>query len=122
MEDVVTMYRPVGPAELELLQQADFRAWPPRLPIQPIFYPVENERYAREISERWNVADYGEGHVTRFHVRKEFANRYPIQQVGTSYHLEWWIPAEDVDELNANLVGPIELIGSYGTPSKATTE
>jgi len=30
-EDVTVMYRPVGPEELELLRQADFKRWPPRL-------------------------------------------------------------------------------------------
>jgi hypothetical protein len=42
MDETITMYRPVGPKELKLLD--GFRRWPPRLPEQPIFYPVTNER------------------------------------------------------------------------------
>jgi hypothetical protein len=37
-----TLYRPIGPAELELIAATGFRAFPPRLPDQPIFYPVTN--------------------------------------------------------------------------------
>ena len=49
------LYRPVGTAELELITESGFTRFPPRLPEQPIFYPVLNERYAREIAERWNA-------------------------------------------------------------------
>lgn len=116
MEDTITMYRPVGPKELELLQQALFRRWPPRLPEQPIFYPVTNEQYAIEIASRWNVKDDKVGYVTRFAVRRDFMDRYPIQQVGGSYHTEWWVPAEQLEALNDNIVGQIEVIGEYRKP------
>lgn len=36
----MTLYRPVGLAELELIAAAGWRAYPPRLAWQPIFYPV----------------------------------------------------------------------------------
>lgn len=116
MEHTITLYRPVGPKELVLLQASEFRRWPPRLPEQPIFYPVTNERYAIEIASRWNVKDDGVGYVTRFSVRTEFMNRYPVQTVGGSYHTEWWIPAEELEALNDNIVGTIEVIGEYRRP------
>jgi hypothetical protein len=108
------LFRPVGPEELELLKQSGFRRWPPRLPEQPIFYPVTNERYASEIAERWNVKDSKYGAVTRFHVQSEFMSKYPIQQVGASHHTEWWVPAEELEALNDNIVGIIEVIGEFG--------
>ncbi len=46
MTDTVTLYRPVGPEERELIRQSGFTAFPPRLPDQPIFYPVLTEDYA----------------------------------------------------------------------------
>src|SRR5687767_7487785 len=49
-DDVVTLWRPVGPKELELIRQSGMRAFPPRLPGQPIFYPVLSEEYARKIA------------------------------------------------------------------------
>ncbi len=41
------LYRPVGTKELELVIRSGNKAFPPRLPEQPIFYPVLNEEYAR---------------------------------------------------------------------------
>ena len=52
MQDVVVLYRPTGPKELALVAASEYRRWPPRLPEQPIFYPVTNEAYARQIAER----------------------------------------------------------------------
>ena len=71
-EETVILYRPVGNAELALLEENDFRRWPPRLPEQPIFYPVTNEKYAAEIAERWNAKDGEDGYVTKFRVKKGF--------------------------------------------------
>lgn len=105
----ITMYRPCGQGELDLVISSGYRTWPSRLPDQPIFYPVTNEQYAREVN-KWNVTQFGKGYVTRFEVNKAFADRYQIETVGASYHTEWWIPAEDLDELNNNLVGLIEVI------------
>lgn len=107
------MYRPTGPAELKLLKDANFRRWPPRLPEQPIFYPVTNEQYAIDIATQWNIKASGVGYVTRFSVKKSFVDNYKIQKVGGAHHTEWWIPAEKLEELNDNIVGEIEVIGEY---------
>lgn len=39
------LYRPVGIEELALVFDSGMRAFPPRLPEQPIFYPVTNFGY-----------------------------------------------------------------------------
>ena len=117
-DDTVTLYRPTGPAERALLEASGWTRWPPRLPEQPIFYPVTNEQYAREIAEKWNVAASGAGYVTRFRVRRAFMERYEIHTVGGSHHTEWWIPAEELDELNANIVGEIEVIATFTAPTQ----
>ena len=72
-----------------------------------------NEEYARQIAREWNVPASGSGYVTRFAVRKEFLARYREQQVGTSIHREVWIPAEELAEMNRNIVGLIEVIAEY---------
>jgi hypothetical protein len=113
LEETMTLYRPTGPKEMELVKDSGYKAWPPRLPEQPIFYPVTNEEYAKEITMKWNVKDSDVGYVTRFEVKKAFMDQYDIHQVGASYHIEWWIPAEDLDKLNDNIVGMIEVIGEY---------
>lgn len=112
-DGTTTLWRPVGPAELELLRATGMRAWPPRLPDQPIFYPVLNEAYARQIAAEWNIAASGAGYVTRFRLPTGFARRYPTCQAGGRDKLELWIPAADVDELNRRLVGPIELVEAW---------
>jgi len=112
-EPTVTLYRPVGPEELELVRQSTFRRWPPRLVGQPIFYPVTNEQYAAEIASQWNVRDSGYGAVTRFKVRASFMSKYEIQRVGGAHHTEWWVPAEELEDLNDNIVGEIEVIGEF---------
>ena len=113
MSETVVLYRPTGPEEIALVKKSGFAKWPPRLPEQPIFYPVTNEQYAVDIASDWNVSASGYGCVTRFHVRKAFMDRYEIQKVGGDHHTEWWIPAEDLDELNENIVGTIEVIQEF---------
>lgn len=114
VEALVTLFRPTGPKELALVAASGWKRWPPRLPEQPIFYPVTNEAYAREIAERWNVKECGLGFVTRFAVRKSFLDSYERQVVGAREHEEYWIPADDLEALNDAVVGRIEVTGAYG--------
>ena len=100
-DETVTLYRPVGPKGLELIERSGFSAFPPRLPEQPIFYPVLNQEYAEQIARDWNAKDPRTGRrgfVTRFRVRATFLERYSPRQVGTAIHQEYWIPAEDLAE------------------------
>jgi len=72
---VTTLYRPVGQSELDLIRASGFREFPPRLPEQPIFYPVLTEEYATQIARDWNTKDERSGfvgYVLRFDVRTEF--------------------------------------------------
>ena len=112
-KDTITLWRPVGPKELELIAQSGMRAFPPRLPDQPIFYPVLTEDYAVKIARDWNVPASGSGFVTRFKVRRDFIAKYEVQEAGGRSHLEYWIPAEELDAFNAAIVGPIEVVRSF---------
>jgi len=111
--ETIILYRPLGPKELALIVASGSREFPPRLPEQPIFYPVLNEEYARQIARDWNVQASGAGYVTRFAVRKEFLDRYPVQTAGASIHKELWIPADGLAEMNRNIVGLIEVIAEF---------
>ena len=117
--ETVTLWRPTGPKELALVEASGWREWPPRLPEQPIFYPVLNEEYATMIARDWNVKHSGSGYVTRFNVRRSFLDRYEVHQVGGRTILEYWIPAEDLAELNANIVGRIEATAEYHEETRA---
>ena len=109
----ITLYRPVGPKELELIRASDCRAFPPRLPEQPIFYPVPTEDYAVKIARDWNVKESGAGYVTRFKVCADYLARYAVQDAGGRRYQEYWIPAEDLSTFNSNIVGPIEIIAEF---------
>ena len=109
------MFRPVGQQELELIQKTGNKEFPPRLPEQPIFYPVLSEAYATQIARDWN-AKYNDpkcGYVTRFRVRRSFLDKYEPQTVGGVTHQEYWIPAEDLSEFNRNIEDCIEVTAEF---------
>ena len=113
MKELVTLWRPVGPVELQLIRESGMRSFPPRLPEQPIFYPVLSKEYAIKIARDWNVPASGSGYVTRFEILKSFIERYQVHEAGGQAHLEYWIPAEDVAALNAAIVGEIEVVAEF---------
>jgi hypothetical protein len=113
--NAIVLYRPVGAEELELIRQSGFKQFPPRLPGQPIFYPVLNEEYAIQIARDWNAgkSTSGAGYVTRFKVNATFLSSYEVQTVGSSLHKEYWIPAQELPRFNENIVGTIEVIAEF---------
>jgi hypothetical protein len=113
IDATTTLFRPTGSQELALIRESDYTAFPPRLFWQPIFYPVLNEDYATQIARDWNARDGNSGYVTRFRVKTDFLQRYEVHQVGSAIHLEYWIPAEDLEEFNRNIVGKIEVITEF---------
>jgi len=108
-----TLYRPVGPKELALIEQSGWKKFPPRLPEQPIFYPVMNEQYAIQIARDWNVPASGSGYVTKFKVLTEYVKKFVVQNVGGEIHNELWVPAEELEEFNKNIVGLIEVTQTF---------
>lgn len=115
MDETVILYRPVGAEELKLIERSGFKEFPPRLPEQPIFYPVTSEEYAVQIARDWNARLNSDrtGFVTKFHVARAFLNRYERHVVGSSVHEEYWIPSEKLSEFNASIVGQIEVIAEF---------
>ena len=111
--ETTTLYRPVGIEELDLIEQSGWTRFPPRLPGQPIFYPVLNEQYATQIARGWNAKDGGVGYVTRFELESDYCARFRIETVGGSVHQELWIPAEELDEFNRHIVGRIEVLAEF---------
>src|SRR5260221_9675216 len=106
----------LGKLNLSFVRASGFRSFPPRLPHQPIFYPVLSEQYAAQIARDWNQKDETSGfvgYVLRFKVRTEFLNRYEVHIVGSSDHREYWIPAEDLQKFNESIVGLIEVISEF---------
>ena len=111
---LVHLYRPVGPVELDLIRHGNFRRFPPRLPGQPIFYPVLQQAYAEKIAREWNVSADGAGFVTRFAMEAGYLTNFSVQIVGGRLHSEYWIPADLLEEFNDHIVGQIEVVGAFG--------
>jgi len=114
--ETTTLFRPVGQAELDLIEQSGWRRLPPRLPGRPIFHPVLNAEYAATIARAWNTKDAASGYagyVLRFEVDSEFAINYPVQRVGGAMCEELWVPAEDLDDFNDHIRGPIVVVSEY---------
>ena len=111
----MTLYRPVGTKELILIVKSNYRKFPPRLPEQPIFYPVLNEQYATEIASGWNVQynDDHKGYVLRFEVDDDYCGQFEVHQVGDEHHKELWIPAERLEEFNEHIIGRICIINEF---------
>ena len=113
-ENLTRLYRPVGQSELDLIQASG--RIPPRLPIQPIFYPVLTREYAEKIARDWNtkdVASQNVGYVTNFLVKTECLSRFEVQTVGGKAYQEYWIPADELDEFNENIVGGVDVLSEH---------
>lgn len=112
----MVLFRPVGENELKRIAESGFCCFPPRLPEQPIFYPVLNEKYASEIAGKWNTKDANsgfKGYVTRFEVDDTYISQFEVHCAGASYHQEYWIPAELLPEFNKHILGKIEVITKF---------
>lgn len=116
--ETTRLYRPVGLKEMELIADSGYKVFPPRLEWQPIFYPVTNQEYAEQIAFEWNTVDEFSGFIgiiTAFEVKTSFLEKYEIQNVGDKNHNELWIPSEDLNDFNSNIIGEIELVNVYFT-------
>lgn len=121
----ITLYRPVGLKEMELIAETDYAEFPPRLEWQPIFYPVTNQLYAEQIAKEWNISDEFSGYcgiVTAFDVDEEYLQQFEVQNVGDKNHNELWIPSERLNEFNQKINGKITIVnaffGNHYQPSK----
>ena len=115
----VTLYRPVGEAELELIARSGYKRFPPRLSGQPFFYPVCTRDSAEQIARDWNERQGARGYVTRFEVSAAFLAQYRVHAAGSSIHSEYWIPAEELPAFNDAIVGTIEVVSQVGAPQAA---
>jgi hypothetical protein len=114
--DTQRFYRPVGLYEALLILESEGRTFPPRLPEQPIFYPVLNFEYAEQIARNWNTRS-GEsgfaGFVTEFDIDRDYAQQFGEHVVGASVHRELWIPSEQLNDFNDHIRGRIDVTAAY---------
>jgi tetratricopeptide (TPR) repeat protein len=108
------LYRPVGLEELALIYDSGMKAFPARLPQQPIFYPVLDLEYARQTASGWNAKN-GQlaGYVTQFKVEDDYIDQFEEHTVGGSQHQELWIPTEEIEEFNRHITGHIKVVEAH---------
>jgi len=104
------LFRPVNDKELDLIIESGYTKFPPRLPEQPIFYPVLNKEYAIQITKDWNIPAYGIGYVVEFDIDDNYIKQFTTQNVGGITHNELWIPSEELEEFNSKIIGNIRII------------
>lgn len=112
----ITLFRPVGQKELDLIAASNYRKFPARLPDQPIFYPVLSRDYAEQIARDWNIKDERSGYVgyvLQFEVDAEYLRSFQVKTVGSSRHQEYWIPAETLEEFNQQIQGEIRIVAKF---------
>ncbi len=110
------LWRPVGRNELVKIQASGMRAFPPRLPEQPIFYPVLSFTYAEKIARDWNSTRENHGYVgyvVAFDVDDDHVAQFSIETAGGSDCKELWIPAAELDEFNRHILGDITVVAEY---------
>ena len=107
------LFRSTGVAELRLVRDLDWRAWPPRLPEQSIFCPVMTFAYAERIARDWSAVDDAWGFVTPSDVAGDMAARHPIQEAGGRAHSELWVLAKDLAAFDRAIVGRIDVVAAY---------
>ncbi len=90
------------------------KAFPARLPQQPIFYPVLQLEYARRIASGWNAkSGQSAGYVTQFKVEDQYIRQFETHPAGESQHQELWIPEEEIEEFNKHISGHIKLLEAH---------
>jgi hypothetical protein len=120
--ETVRLYRPVGQKELDLIAAREWKAFPPRLDWQPIFYPVLTEDYATAIARDWNTKDEANGcvgYVTSFEVDAVYIATHEVHDAGGRALQEYWILAEELEKFNAHIVGTIRVVSEWrGDPPR----
>ena len=101
------LYRPVGEIELQLIKDSGYKSFPPRLPEQPIFYPVLNCRYAEEIAEKWNTKDVKsgkKGYVLEFEIDDDYISKFDVIPLTILYSIVPNVRFETIFALNLSFL------------------
>lgn len=111
--ETVPLYRPALPTELAGLRDHGFSKWPVLPREQPLFFPVGDERLADAAAKTWTEEHGTTTYVTRFRVRSRLVNGGKSDQVRSVGEDEWPVAVQDVNALNQNIVGKIEVVREF---------
>ncbi|MFG1757852.1 PWWP domain-containing protein [Micromonospora echinofusca] len=111
-DGTTALWRPMGQQERNLVRETGWRRWPALPPDRTHFFPILSEDFAIRAARDWDL--FGSVRcVARFHVETGFLGRYSTRSFGGSAAPMLWVPAEELDEFNAHLVGPIEVTHEF---------
>ena len=75
---------------------------------------MTNDEYAVQIARDWNAGAGQTGFVTAFDIDATHLESYDRQVVGDGrVHIEYWIPAEDLDKFNSSINGTIKVLRAF---------
>lgn len=120
--DTVTLYRAIGPGQMQAILDRDCARFPARLPHQKFFFPLLTEAFASMIATDWNVPNSGVGYVVRFRVDAGYLEGKKAFRVGGPEHREYRISREEFPRFNAAIRGPIEVVGVFGEDTLGIAE
>lgn len=102
-EETIIFHRNITKEEYSLIKASNFERFPPCSEDYSVFHTMLNEKL--DFSNNFHEVSYG----IKYAVRKEFLEKYEKKQVGEYLHKDYCIPAEDLTELNQNLIEKIEI-------------
>ncbi len=115
------LWRPIGEQELGKIEASGMRAFPVTTRHEPIFFPVHSFEYADKIARSWNSVEEDYQFlkfIVMFSLTDKFLARYATQSACEGRYVEYWIPPEDLDEVNENIIGQIEVVAEYKKASR----
>lgn len=112
-DQLVTLYRAVGPGQMRCIEASGWTRFPARLNNQKFFFPQLSFEFAERIASDWNVKNSGAGYVVRFAVKKSFLEKYEIYSFGIDEYREYRIPASELEQFNDHIVGYVDVVAQY---------
>ena len=59
------------------------------------------------------MPSYKNGFVTEFELSNRYLSKFKIEKVGLDHHTELWVPAEELEEFNSEIIDQINVIEAY---------
>jgi len=111
------LFKPVGLDELRQMYDANMRSFASQVDHQPNFSPAPNIDYAVKIAKDWNTKSQPfAGYVTECEVADDYGRKFPARRAMKKSEKESWILAEDLEELNRRIEGPIKVAAGHFGP------
>lgn len=109
----IVLYKSLTPVQFAAVIRSGWRGFAVDSPEQKIFYPKLRLEYAEMIARMFNLAHYSAAYVVRFRLPLCFLQRYEIQSVAYEAHREYKIPVEDLEVMNQQILGRIEVVSAF---------